>query len=84
MLTSGHLFTVIQRKVSVIKHRCLFSFQTQLILLAGVQAESRDGRTAAVADFYTLISTYMLLFLHTNVIDETVLWISELSKFAHN
>ena len=55
---SGHLFTVTQRKASVIKHRCLFSFHTQLILLAGVRAESRDGRTAAVADFYTLISTY--------------------------
>ena len=55
---SGHLFTVTLRKVSVIKHRCLFSFHTQLILLAGVQAKSRDGRTAAVADFYTLISTY--------------------------
>ena len=56
---SGHLFTVTQRKVSVIKHRCLFSFHTQLILLAGVQAESRDRQTAAVADdFYTLISTY--------------------------
>ena len=55
---SGHLFTVTQRKVSVTKHRCLFSFHTQLILLAGVRAESRDRRTAAVADFYTLISTY--------------------------
>ena len=55
---SGHLFTVTQRKVSVIKHRCLFSFHTQLILLADVPAESRDGRIAAVADFYTLISTY--------------------------
>ena len=55
---SGHLFTVTQRKVSVIKHRCLCSFHTQLILLAGVRAESRDGRTAVVADFYTLISTY--------------------------
>ena len=48
---SGHLFAVTQRKVSVIKHRCLFSFHTQLILLAGVRAESRDGRTAAVGDF---------------------------------
>ena len=58
---SGHLFTVTQRKVSVIKHRCLFSFHTRLILLAGVRAESESresGRTAAVADFYTLISTY--------------------------
>ena len=54
---SGHLFTVTPRKVSVIKHRCLFSFHTQLILPAGVRAESREGRTAAVADFYTLIST---------------------------
>ena len=79
----GHLFTVTQRKVSVIKHRCLFSFHTQLILLAGVQAESRDGRTAGCRllhfDFYI-----QLLFLHTNAIDETVLWISELSKFGHN
>ena len=55
---SGYLFTVTQRKVSVIKHWCLFSLHTQLILLAGVRAENRDGRTAAVADFYTLISTY--------------------------
>ena len=70
---SGHFFTVTQRKESVIKHRC-FLFHTQLILLAGVRAESRDGRTAAV----------QLLFLHTNyAIDETALWISELSKFAH-
>ena len=30
-------------------------------------------------DFYI-----QLLFLHTNVINETALWISELSKFAHN
>ena len=37
---SGHLFTVTQLKVSVIKHRCLFSFHTQLILLAsGLRAE---------------------------------------------
>ena len=55
---SGYLFTVTQHKVSVIKHRCLFPFHTQLTLLAGIRAESRDGRTAAVADFYTLISTY--------------------------
>ena len=55
---SEYLFTVTQRKESVIKHWCLFSLHTQLILLAGVRAESRDGRTAAVADFYTLISTY--------------------------
>ena len=54
----GHLFAVTQRKESVIKHRCLFLFHTQLILLADIRAESRDGRTAAVADFYTLISTY--------------------------
>ena len=66
---SGNLFTVTQRKVSVIKHRCLFSFQTQLILLAGVRAESRDGPTAAVADFYTI----QLLILHTNAIDETAI-----------
>ena len=78
---SGHLFTVTQRKVSVIKHRCLFSFHTQLILLAGVRAESRDGRTAAFLQFDFFIQ---LLFLHTNAIDETALWISELSKFAHN
>ena len=32
---SGHLFTVTQHKVSVIKHKCLFSFHTQLILPAG-------------------------------------------------
>ena len=56
---SWHLFTVTQLKLSVIKHRCLFSFHTQLILLAGVQAEIRDGRTAGVADFYTsVISKY--------------------------
>ena len=55
---SGHLFTVTQRKESVIKRRHLFLFHTQLILVAGVRAKSRDGRTAAVADFYTLISTY--------------------------
>ena len=55
---SGNLFTVTQHKVSVIKHRCLFSFHSQLILLADIQAESRDGQTAVVADFYTLISTY--------------------------
>ena len=78
---SGHLFTVTQRKVSVIKHRCVFSFHTQLVLLAGIPAESRDGRTAAVADFEFYIQ---LLFLHTNAIDETALWISELSTFAHN
>ena len=30
-------------------------------------------------DFYI-----QLLFLHTNAIDKTALWISELSKFAHN
>ena len=30
-------------------------------------------------DFYI-----QLLFLHTNAIDETALWISELLKFAHN
>ena len=55
---SGHLFTVTQLKVSVIKHRCLFSFHTQLILLAsGLRAE-RELATAAVVDFYTLISTY--------------------------
>ena len=54
---SGHLLTVAQRKENVIKLRCLFLFHTQLILLAGVRAERRDGRTAAVADFYTLIST---------------------------
>ena len=30
-------------------------------------------------DFYT-----QLLFLHTNAIDETALWIAELSKFEHN
>ena len=54
---SGHLFTVTQRKENVIKHRSLFLFHTQLILLAGVRAERGDGRTAAVADFYTLIST---------------------------
>ena len=41
--SSGHLLTVTQRKVSVIKHICLFSFHTQLILLAGVRAERRDG-----------------------------------------
>ena len=69
MIRAG-LFTVPQPKVSVIKHRCLFSFHSQLILLAGVRAESGEigeGRTAAVADFYTL------LFLHTNAIDETAL-----------
>ena len=82
---SGHLFIVTRRKASVIKHRCIISFHTQLILQAGVRAEGRDGRTAAVADFYTLVFTYrQLLFLHTNAIDETALWISELSKFAHN
>ena len=48
---SGHLFTVTQLKVSVIKHTCLFSFHTQLMLLAsGLRAERR---TAAVVDFYT-------------------------------
>ena len=85
---SGHLFTVTQLKVSVMKHRCLFSFHTQLILLAGVRAErveSRDGRTAAVAtDFKNFDFYIQLLFLHTNAIDKTALWISELSKSAHN
>ena len=55
---SVHLFTVTQRKENVIKHRCLFLFHTQLILLAGVRADGRDGRTATVADFFTLISKY--------------------------
>ena len=51
------MFTIAQCKASVIKHiRCLFSFHTQLILLvSGLRA---DGQTAAVVDFYTLISTY--------------------------
>ena len=54
----------------------IFISYSAVILLAGVRAESRDGRTAVVAsDFYTLIST--------NAIDETALWVSELSKFAH-
>ena len=54
---SGHLFTIRKRKVSTKKHRCLFSFHTQLILLAsGLRAAER--RTAAVVDFYTSISTY--------------------------
>ena len=53
---SVHLFTVTQRKESLIKHRCLFLFHTRLILLAsGLRVERR---TAAVADFYTLISTH--------------------------
>ena len=59
-LCSGHLSTKTQRKLSVTKHRCLFSFHTQLILLAsGLRAERR---TAAVVDFYTLISTYSRCF----------------------
>ena len=49
---SGHLFTVTQlRKVSAIKHRYIFSFHTQHILLASGLREER--RTAAVVDFYT-------------------------------
>ena len=60
---SGHLFTVTQRKASVIKHRCLFSFHTQLILLAGVRAESRDGRTAAVVFKKALHTTLLFTFL---------------------
>ena len=52
----GHLFTVMQRKVSVIKHRCLFLFNTQLIFLASWLRAER--RTAAVVDFYTLVSAY--------------------------
>ena len=75
---SRYALQVTQLKVSVIKHRCLFSFHTQLILLpSGLRAEG----TAAVVDFYTMISTYMLLFLHTNGITETALRISELWKF---
>ena len=83
---SQYLFTVTQCKVSVIKHRCLFSFHPQLILLAGIWAESRDGQIAAVADFYTLISTYSCCSCKQNInmINETALRISELSKFAHN
>ena len=57
---------VTQCKESVIKHRCLFPFHIQLVLLAGVRAESRDRRTAAVADFYTLISTYTVVALAHN------------------
>ena len=77
----GHLFTVIQRKVSVIKHRCLFLFNTQLIFLASWLRAER--RTAAVVDFYTLVSAYSCCSC-TDAIDETALWISELSKFEHN
>ena len=84
---SGHLFTITQCKVSVIKHRCLFSFHTQLILLAGVQAErveSRDGRTAAVAtDFHTSISTYSCCSC-TQMRSMKLLFGSQNSKFAHN
>ena len=78
---SGHIFTVTQCKESVMKHRGLFLFHTQLILLAsGLRAERR---TAAVVDLH--YDFYIqLLFLHTNVIDETALWISELLKFEHN
>ena len=78
---SGHLFTETQRKESVIKHRCLFSFHTQLILLAsGLRAEANccGGRLLHL-NFYI-----QLLLLHTNAINETALRISELSKFEHN
>ena len=55
---SEHLFTVTQRKVSVIKHRCLFSFHTQFILLAsGLRAERRTAVVPVVDSVYTLIST---------------------------
>ena len=81
----GHLFTVTQRKVSVIKHRCLFSFHTQLILLAGVRVETAEtGELLRLQTFLHFDFYIQLLFLHTNAVDETALWISELSKFAHN
>ena len=57
---SGHIFTVAQRKVSVTKHRCLFSFHTQLILLAGVRA----GLRAETGELLRL-QTFTLWFLHT-------------------
>ena len=63
----------------------MFIFISYLANFTGVRAESRDGRTAAVADFCTLISTYSCCSCtQPAAIDETALWISELSKFAHN
>ena len=81
-LCSGYLSTETQRKLSVMKHRSLFLFHTQLILLAsGLRVERRTGCGGGLLhyDFYI-----QLLFLHTNAIDETALWIFELSKFEHN
>ena len=61
----------------------MFIFISYSTHFTGVRAESREANCCGCRllhfDFYT-----QLLFLHTTANDETALWISELSKFAHN
>ena len=76
-------FTETQCKLSVMKHRMMFIFISYSAHFTGIRADSRAvnccGGRLLHFDFYI-----QLLFLHTNAIDETALWISELSKFEHN
>ena len=61
----------------------MFIFIPYSAHFTGVRAQRAEGRTAAVIDLH--FDFYIqLLSLHTNAIDGTALWISELSKFEHN
>ena len=64
-------------------HKMMFIFISYSAHFTGVRAESRAasccGDRLLHYDFYI-----QLLFLHTTAIDETAVWISELSKFEHN
>ena len=78
---SGHLSTATQRKVSVIKQ--MFILILYSAHFSGDWAECREANCCSIRllhfDFYI-----ELLSLHTNPIDETALWTSELLKFKHN
>ena len=50
-------FTETQRKLSVLKHRDLFLFDKYSAISLAFWTENRN-RTAAVVDFYAMISTY--------------------------
>ena len=80
---SGHLFAVTHRKVNVIKQMFIFiSYSAHFIGWHPGWEQRRANRCGGRLlhfDFYI-----QLLFLHTNAIDETALWISELSKLAHS
>ena len=60
----------------------MFIFISYSAHFTGVRAESREANCCG--DRLTLDFYIQLLFLHTNAIDETALFISELSKFEHN